>query len=53
MYMIISFKKTPFHSHLNSDLLLNMKETKNSDESVNSNQIWNNTNDECTSYGGM
>ena len=38
---------------INPELLSNIKDTKNSDDNVNSNQSWNNTNEEFTSYGGM
>ena len=38
---------------INPELLSNIKDTKNSDDNVNSNQSWNNTNEEFTNYGGM
>ena len=57
------FQKTTFHSHLitlkkellkiNPDLLSNINDTKNSDDIVNSNQNWNNTNDKFNSYSDM
>ena len=38
---------------INQDSLVNEMETKNSADSVNSNQSWDKTNDEFTSYSGM
>ena len=38
---------------INQDSLVNEMETKNSADSVNSNQSWNKTNDEFTGFGGM
>ena len=58
--MIISFKNNfPFiFNHIkkeslkiNHDFLSNRMESKNSDDSVNSNQSWNKTNDQLTGYG--
>ena len=38
---------------INQDSLVNEMETKNSADSVNSNQSWNKTNEEFTGYSGM
>ena len=38
---------------VNPDLLSNINDTKNSDDSVNSNQNWNYTYDKFTGYGGI
>ena len=38
---------------INQDSLVNEMETKNSADSVNSNQSWNKTNDQFTGYGGI